>query len=170
MNVFNDCDVLGPTPVPLDDIPANFQVDSSIDKPGGVRVAFFGIVYGPAARQVDVGVQLIGDCFNTNGCNDDFIPDPAVDTGHGMGISEFILSHALLQGHTLKEIRPKGHCNKDGHTVDLDSTTTLFQANASNPVVTTKIGCATKKAPRYPPSVAREAKSGNKTNCAFWKP
>ena len=118
-NVFNDCDVLGPTNVPLDDIPDNIQVDSSIDKPEGVRVAFIGIVYGDP--EVSIVVQLIG----TTPFEDPFLPVVPANAEAGTEVSiDHPMTKALVQGHTTSRGK-KGHCNKTGNTVPLAVASTL---------------------------------------------
>ncbi len=131
--VFDDCDVFDDGDDHVGTLDENFLPDTPImvatsaGPGGGVRVFIFGgIVYGDPLVDEEVGVvvQLIGDCFNTDGCNADFIPDPAVDTGHGNGISEFTLFEALLQGNTTAQGK-KGNCNKDRGRVTLDTPSTL---------------------------------------------
>ncbi len=104
-NVFNSCDALTTSVTP----PESFMVDTVVDKGGHVRVGFIGIEYGPDDRPVEVVVQLIG---TEEDFDEPFLPAPGKK-------SAFLLSQALLQGHTLKGIRPKGHCNKDGQRLDL---------------------------------------------------
>ena len=128
-NVFNSCDALGPTNLPLTEIPDDFQVATFGGRGGGHRVGFIGIVYGPLARQVDVVVQLIGTCRD-DVCRADFLPDdPVLDPNTPDEPASNTKSHlmvtALLQGHTLKGLKPRGHCNRDGHEVTLDPNSNL---------------------------------------------
>ena len=100
--VFNSCDALV-TPVTP---PKPFMVDTVISTAERLALYFIGIVYGDPP--VDVTVQLRGTFAEFH---DPLLPDPAVDTGHGKGISEFILfDDAWLDGQT--QNKPKAHCDK----------------------------------------------------------
>ncbi len=45
-NVFNSCDALGPTNLPLTEIPNDFEVDTLVSTTERLSVWFFGIAYG----------------------------------------------------------------------------------------------------------------------------
>jgi hypothetical protein len=120
--VFDDCDVFDDGDDHVGTLDEAFLPDTPImvatsaGPGGGVRVFIFGgIDYGNP--EVGVVVQLIGDCFNTDGCNADFIPEPG-------NTSEFTLFEALLQGNTTAQGK-KGNCNKDRGRVTLESPSTL---------------------------------------------
>ena len=92
--VFNVCGLLDP--VPDFTAPAG-KKGWRISRPGGVYVLFRNV--GPLPSTIgdlDVGLQLIGDCSysseGTTAC-DPFPPVPGEDYGHGDGISEIPLTH-----------------------------------------------------------------------------
>ncbi len=99
--------------------PPNFQVDSKIDKPGGVHVTFTGIVYG--MPEESVVVQLIG----TTPVEDPFLPVVPANASPGTKVSiDHPMTKALVHGHTTSRGK-KGHCNKTGDTVTVASTLTI---------------------------------------------
>ena len=120
VQVFNDCRALAPPMLPPNQIPANFPGDGAIDEAGGVFVTLTDIEVLDAMGNPFVGLtlSLIGNCFNTDGCTDDFIPAPGQ-------MKEVELTRFWLTGHTVKGIKPKGHCNKEGRTPMLATHSTL---------------------------------------------
>ena len=123
-DVFLNCDILRTAMV----VPSRFTVSAenlSVQEPGGIGIALGGIDVLDASGNPFVGLhlQLIGLCFNDDGCTDDFVPVPAEDD---VPVTKIVpLTYFVLTGHTVKVIKPRGHCNKDGHTGDLAAPSTL---------------------------------------------
>ena len=116
--VFNDCFILGPTGFVFPSFTVSAE-NLSYQKPGGVQVALGGIeVLDDGNPFVGLHLVLIGDVFFDEPTDDPFVP-AAGDT------STFMLTRFWLTGHTVKGIKPRGHCNKEGRTPDLGITSTL---------------------------------------------
>jgi len=125
-DVFLNCDILRTATV----VPSRFTVSAenlSVQEPGGIRIALGGIdvldAFVDGEPFVGLHLQLIGLCFNDNGCTDDFVPVPVMDD---VPVTKIVpLTYFVLTGHTVKGKKPRGHCNKDGHTGDLAAPSTL---------------------------------------------
>jgi len=124
--LFDDCDSLRMAGV---DVPS-FTVSAdnySIGRPGGIQVALGGIEVLDAFPDGDpfVGLHLTlsGECFGDDGCTAKFVPVPIMDN---ISVTEIVpLTRSWLIGHTVKGIKPRGHCNKEGRTPGLATTINL---------------------------------------------
>ena len=122
--VFGFCGLLDPVPV--------FTASAGkkgwrISRPGGVYVLFRNV--GPLPSTIgdlDVGLQLIGDCAysseGTTAC-DPFPPVPGEDYGHGVGISEIPLTHFDIHARGEKGITHSIEgCHSESADLLVDST------------------------------------------------
>ncbi len=116
--VFNDCFILGPTGFVF----PSFTVSAdnlSYEKPGGVQVGLGGIeVLKDGKPFVGLHLVLIGDEFDFSADDKQFVPAAG-------NTSTFPLTRFWLTGHTVKGIKPRGHCNKEHRTPDLLIESTL---------------------------------------------
>ena len=132
--VFNVCGLLDP--VPEFTAPAG-KKGWRISRPGGVYVLFRNV--GPLPSTIgdlDVGLQLIGDCAysseGTTAC-DPFPPVPDDDYGHGDGISEIPLTHFNIHAKGENGITHQIEgCHSESADLEVDSTL-VITATAPTP-------------------------------------
>lgn len=115
--VIENCDHLRDSGVTGANVP-RFTVKAdnlSFGRGGGVRIRFGGIevldAYPVGNLFMGLHLELIGECFNTDGCTDTFLPAVGDEVNNPR---TFILTHFWLTGHTEMKGK-KGHCNRDGH-------------------------------------------------------
>ncbi len=117
--MLNDCTVLGGTTM----VQSEIKEMSSIDR-FGPSIAFYDVILTNADNlMVSVVVQLRGNTPEAF----PFLPVGDPTTDNPTKIDHFMIQGSV-SGHTLKGIRPKGHCNKDGHSQDLDGSTLTITA------------------------------------------